>query len=139
MAAPQHMAMNCLDRIRQERFYTKHFGFRRVRVFNPGTANEFVMLRLDGMCIELFAVPPGTTGQGGQQPVGFKHLAFEVDSLEERIRDLNADGIKTDEIIDCSGILPGMRVCFFRDPEGNILEMMQGWKDEVNPPALAAQ
>lgn len=139
MAAPQHLAMNCLDRIRQERFYTRHFGFRRVRVFNPGTANEFVMLRLDGMCIELFAVPPGTTGEGGQQPVGFKHLAFEVESLEQKIRDLNADGIRTDGIIDCSGILPGMRVCFFRDPEGNILEMMEGWKDEMDPPALAAE
>jgi catechol 2,3-dioxygenase-like lactoylglutathione lyase family enzyme len=32
-----HVAFNCRDVPRQERFYAKHFGFKRSRTFNRGT------------------------------------------------------------------------------------------------------
>jgi len=124
MPAMQHIAMNCIDRHRQEAFYTRHFGFRRARVFNPGTKDEFVMLRNGAMC----------QATGGEQPVGFKHLAFEVADIEATIRALQADGVETGELIDCDAMVPGMRVCFFKDPDGNILEIMENWSDEENPP-----
>ena len=136
MSAVQHIAMNCIDRHRQEAFYTRHFGFQRARVFNPGTPNEFVMLRKGAVCVEFFSAPEGVQATGGEQPVGFKHLAFEVDDIEGKVRELQAAGVKTGEIIDCSGVVPGMRVCFFTDPDGNILEIMEGWSDEQNPPRL---
>ncbi len=134
MPAMQHIAMNCIDRHRQEAFYTRHFGFRRARVFNPGTKDEFVMLRNGAVCMEFFDVPEGVRATGGEQPVGFKHLAFEVDDIEATIRALQADGVETGELIDCDPMVPGMRVCFFRDPDGNILEIMENWSDEENPP-----
>lgn len=136
MTAVQHFGMNCINRIEQERFYTKHLGFRRARVFNAGTPTEVAMLRLGDMCLELFPTPAGTTARGGEQTVGFKHLAFEVDDIETKIRELQADGVKTDPIIDCSSLIPNMRICFFNDPEGNILEIMEGWKDQDSPPEL---
>ncbi|MCL5269501.1 MAG: VOC family protein [bacterium] len=135
MTAVQHIALNCIDRLAQEAFYTRHFGFRRARVFNAGQPGEFVMLRLGSCCIELFnngAADPHAIG--GEQPVGLKHLAFEVPDLAAAAAALQADGIKTGDFLDCSGIVPRMRVCFFRDPEGNILELMEGWDDEENPP-----
>ena len=130
MGIIQHIAFNCLNIKKQEAFYTKHFGFRRARVFNPGTPNEFVMLRLGNTRIELFSTAPGTEAIGHEQLVGFKHLAFEVPDLDETIAKLQADGIQTEQIIDCSEIVSGMRVCFFNDPEGNRLELMQGYQDE---------
>lgn len=132
MAELQHIAFNCFDLKRQESFYTKHFGFRRSRVFNAGTPEEFVMLRLGAMCLELFSAP-GVAGNvcGGEQIVGFKHLAFEVSDLEAAISRLQADGIETGEVINCSNIVEGLRICFFNDPEGNRVELMQGYKDEV--------
>ena len=27
-------------------------------------------------------------------------------------------------------------VCFFKDPEGNVLELMQGWQDQPDPPQM---
>jgi glyoxylase I family protein len=33
--------------------------------------------------------------------------------------------------------IPGMRVAWITDPEGNIVELNQGYVDEPNPPALA--
>lgn len=138
MASIQHLAMTCKDAIATERFYTKHMGFKRARVFNPGTPNEFAMIRLGGFCLELFPTNAETAAKGHTgTAIGFQHLAFEVDDIEKSIASLNADGIATDNIIDCSNVTPGMRIVFFRDPDGNSVELMEGWKDEANPPQLA--
>ena len=132
MNAIQHLAINCRDLKAQEQFYTHHFGFRRVRVFNRGTPNEFLMLRLGAACIELFAAPEEARQLLAKpQPVGFSHLAFEVDDLDAAVAKLQAAGIPTDKIIDCSAIITkGARCCFFNDPDGNRLELMQGYQDE---------
>ncbi len=131
MATVHHIALNCRDPRKQEAFYTKQFGFRRSRVFNEGTPDEFVMLRLGPTCLELFSVKEADRARsGGEQPVGLKHLAFGVDDLEEAVARLQEDGIETDGIIDCSDVVEGLRVCFFDDPEGNRLELMQGYTDQ---------
>ncbi len=131
MNAIQHIAFHCRDLTAQEQFYTKHFGFRRARVFNRGTPNEFLMLRLGATCLELFAAPAAAKKLLAKpQPVGFTHLAFAVDDLDAAVAQLQADGIPTEPIIDCSSIMPGARVCFFQYPDGNRVELMQGYADE---------
>ncbi|NQU41845.1 VOC family protein [bacterium] len=125
----QHIAFNCIDRKAQEEFYQQHLGFRRVRVINAGQANEFVMLRQGNTCMEFFSASSPASG-AGEQSVGFKHLAFQVTDLERKVREIEDAGIQTQGIKDCSHITPGMRVCFFKDPEGNILELMEGWQDD---------
>jgi len=131
MKAVQHLALNCKDLKAQAKFYQKHFGFKRARVFNEGTPNEFVMLRLGTMCLELFqATNLLSSSRGSEQPLGFKHLAFEVSDLDKTLAALREDGIQTENIIDCSSIVNGMRVSFFDDPEGNRLELMQGYQDQ---------
>jgi glyoxylase I family protein len=132
MNTVQHFAFNCLDRRAQEAFYSDHFGFRRARVFNRDQPNEFVMLRLGATCLELFNAAPGTTpdSRGGEQTVGFKHMAFETPDMEAAIARFNATGIETGRIIHVDSV-PGLRICFLKDPEGNIVELMQGWRDEA--------
>ena len=127
MNTVQHVAFNCTDIKRQEQFYTHHFGFRRSRVFNADTPDEFIMLRLGSICLELFSA--NECAVAGEQRVGFKHLAFEVEDLETVVIDLQADGIETDAIIDCSSVVSGLRVCFFNDPDGNRIELMEGYRD----------
>lgn len=129
LPAVHHIAFSCADRHAQEAFYRQHFGFERCRVFRRGEPGEFVMLRRGDCCLELFGAADGTA-RGGEQPVGFKHLAFEVEDLDAAVADLRADGIEPDPIIDCGSIVPGLRICFLRDAEGNIIELMQGWQDE---------
>ncbi|MFO7958313.1 MAG: VOC family protein, partial [Candidatus Brocadiia bacterium] len=53
-ATVQHVALNCRDRVAQEAFYSDVFGFERARVFNAGEPDEFVMLRLGDVRMELF-------------------------------------------------------------------------------------
>jgi glyoxylase I family protein len=98
-------------------------------VFKAGTPDEFVMLRLGSVCLELFQAKT-PDARGGMQPVGFKHLAFEVPDLDAIVTALEADGIETEKIIDCAWVTPGMRVCFFHDPDGNRIELVQGYVDQ---------
>jgi glyoxylase I family protein len=133
MNAFNHIAFNCWDLAAQEAFYTKHFGFQRSRTFNRGKPNEFFLLKLGAMRLELFSTDRGKTAgiQGGEQPIGLKHLAFDVPKLEPILDALRRDGIEPDPIIPCPHISPTARIVFFRDPEGNIIELMEGYEDEA--------
>ena len=90
-----HVSLNCLNVAAQEKFYVKRFGFQRSRTFRPGKTNQFVMLRLGSVRLELY--PSGAANidqKGGEQGVGFKHLAFDAPKLEPAIESLRADGIE---------------------------------------------
>ena len=128
-----HVAFNCRDVAMQERFYIKHFGFRRSRTFRRGTADEFIMLKLGSMRLELFPTNSLKVADcnAGEQAVGFKHLAFDVPELEPVIDSLKKDGVTCDPIVDCANVSPGLRIVFFRDLEGNIIELMENYADEV--------
>ena len=131
--ATNHIALNCRNLAAQEAFYSKHLGFQRSRTFNAGQSDEYIMLKLGSVRLELFpptSGAPAGQARGGEQPVGFKHLAFDVPKLELAIAALRADGIEVDPIIDMGHVVPGFRIVFFRDPEGNILELMEGYQDE---------
>jgi glyoxylase I family protein len=82
--------------------------------------------------LELFPTDSAKTEhqKGGEPAIGFKHLAFDVPRLEPAIEALRADGIEPEPIIDMSELIPGCRIVFFCDPEGNIIELMEGYRDE---------
>ncbi|MBV9391291.1 MAG: VOC family protein [Verrucomicrobia bacterium] len=131
-AAVNHIAFFCRDVAAQEEFFCKHFGFQRSRTFNAGQPNEFIMLRLGSVRLELFPTDPvkAAENKGGEQPIGFRHLAFDVEKLEPAIQSLREEGIEPDPIIDNRKVIPGSRIVFFRDHEGNIIELMEGYRDE---------
>jgi len=90
------------------------------------------MLRLGEVRLELVPTDAAKTmyEKGGEQVIGFKHLAFDVAKLEPIIEALRADGIEPNPIIDVGRFIPGCRVVFFCDPEGNIIELIEGYRDE---------
>jgi glyoxylase I family protein len=132
MNAFTHIALYCRDIAAQEKFYTKHFGLKRSRTLHKGEPGEFFLMKLGSMRLELFPNPKAAAAdKGGEQAVGFRHIAFEVPKLESARDALLADGVDCDEIKDVSHVIPGCRICFFRDPEGNIIELMEGYQDEA--------
>jgi catechol 2,3-dioxygenase-like lactoylglutathione lyase family enzyme len=120
-----HIAFACRDLAAQEAFYTKHFGCKRSRTFNAG---QF-MLKMGNTRLELFSSEHmhASVNKGGEQPVGYKHLAFDVESIDPILAGIRADGMNPGSIIDLGG---GARILFFCDPEGNIIELMEGYKDD---------
>ncbi|HEY4051670.1 MAG TPA: hypothetical protein VGM27_32845 [Acidobacteriaceae bacterium] len=86
-SAINHIALKCRNLSAQEAFFSKHFGFQHSRTFKAGNADEYIMLKLGSVRLELFSAGPAQTvnANGGEQVIGFKHLAFDVPRLEPAI------------------------------------------------------
>ena len=130
--AINHVAFYCWNIAAQEAFYTKHFGFKRSRTFKRGEPGEFFLMKLGLVRLEFFSAKRDKAAgmKGGEQPVGFRHLAFDVPKLEPVLEALKADGIEHDPIMEVPQVAPGCRIAFFRDPEGNVIELMENYRDE---------
>ena len=67
----------------------------------------------------------------GEQVIGFKHMSLDVPKLEPVLERLRADDLEPEPIVDVGHYIPGCRVAWFRDPEGNNIELIEGYRDEV--------
>lgn len=134
-----HVGMSCTDPIALERWYTRHFGFTRGRVYAPGEG-QVVMIQAGGVYLELFSSteerPAPKVEGAGPDYSGFRHLAFLVDDLDAKLAEMGDDARLTLGPLDMSQFIEGMRVAWIADPEGNIVELNQGYVDEASPPAL---
>jgi glyoxylase I family protein len=134
-----HIAINCKDPILVERFYTKHFGFRRSRVYLPGPG-QVVVIKSGPLALELFPSKgdrPSLVERDGTEYPGVRHVAFLVGDLDAKLKAMGSDAKLSLGPLDMSQFIPGMRVAWIADPEGNIVELNQGYVDEPNPPALS--
>ena len=137
--ALHHIGMSCTDPIALERWYTKHFGFTRGRVYAPGEG-QVVMIQAGGVYLELFSSteerPTPKVEGAGPDYSGFRHLAFLVADLDEKLAEMGDEARITLGPLDMSQFIEGMRVAWIADPEGNIVELNQGYIDEADPPPL---
>jgi glyoxylase I family protein len=135
-----HVALNCNDPVAIEKFYTKHFGFTRGRVIPLGDWN-LVFLKGPGVYLELFktgdANPAGAPEKDGFGFAGTRHLAFKVDDVDAAIAAMGDDAKITQGPLDFGDFIPGWKTVWIADPEGNIVEISQGYTDQENPPPLA--
>ena len=134
-----HIGLNCKDPVKIEKFYKKYFDFERARVFNPGP-DQVVMIKKNDVYMELFPAekkrPIDEPQDDGYTFPGVRHLAFLVDDLDEFLDKLPDEIEISQGPMDMSEFVDGMRVCWFKDPEGNIIELNQGYKDEDSPPKM---
>jgi len=140
MTGPMHhIGFNCREPLAVERWYAKHFGFERLRVYLPGP-DQVVVIGNGGVALELFPVsdeaPPGHGERDGPTYPGWRHIAFLVDDLDAKLAEIGDDTQVTLGPLDMSSFIEGMRVAWISDPEGNIVELNQGYEDEKNPPPL---
>ncbi len=134
-----HVALSCKDPLAIERFYTKHFGFKRARVIPLG-GDQIVFIKSGDTYLELFRakeqtpIPPA--GQDGPWYPGWRHIAFKVDNVEAKLAEMGNDVKITLGPLDFDAFIPGWRTVWIADPEGNIAEISQGYVDQENPPQL---
>jgi glyoxylase I family protein len=134
-----HVALNCRDIAATEAFYSQHFGFRRARVIVLGPDSQIVFLKSGGVYLELFQAagePPFHPPQNDGPPwPGVRHIAFQVDDVDEKLAEIGLDAEVTLGPLTFDGFIPGWKTAWVRDPEGNIVEVSQGFVDQKNPPA----
>jgi glyoxylase I family protein len=139
LAAVHHMALACQDPIAVERYYTKHFGFRRSRVISLGDT-QIVFICAGPSYLELFKAKeprPSARIQGdGPWYPEWRHIAFKVDNVDAKLAEMGPDAQITLGPFDFDAFIPGWRTVWVADPEGNIVEISQGYEDQRDVPQL---
>ncbi len=134
-----HVALNCQDMAAIERYYTKHFGFHRARVVSLGDT-QIVFLKAGAMYLELFRAdkpsPTPVPAKDGNTWPGVRHIAFQVENVDVKLAEMGGEARVTFGPFNFTDFIPGWRTAWVADPEGNIVEISQGFVDQPNPPAL---
>jgi len=132
-----HMAISAKDPLAVERFYTKHFGFKRARVIPLG-GEQIVFIKSGEVYLEIFQAkgdaPVPLAGGAGPEYPSWRHIAFMVDDVDAKLAEMGADVQVTLGPLSFDDFIPGWRTVWIADPEGNIVEISQGYVDQDNPP-----
>jgi len=128
-----HIGVVANDPIKLENFYVKYFGFKRTRVYAPGP-DQVVMIKSGDMYFEIFkateASKDGAPKEAGPMFPCWRHICFKVDDLDSKLKEIGEAAKITLGPADMSQFIEGMKVAWLADPEGNIIELSQGYKDE---------
>jgi len=129
-----HMAIACNDPLVVEKFYSSYFGFRRARVIPLGDGNQIVFLKNENSYLELFKAKeerpvPHATADGPWYSE-WRHIAFKVPNVDAKLAELGAEAHISLGPFDFDAFIPGWRTVWVADPEGNIVEISQGFVDE---------
>ncbi|BAZ47613.1 glyoxalase/bleomycin resistance protein/dioxygenase [Nostoc sp. NIES-4103] len=138
------VALTCKDPIATEKFYTKHFGFKRARVAKLPDGNQIVFIKASDSAFyfELFQaqeeLPVAASINDGPQYPAVRHLAFKVDDVDAKLAEIGDDAKITLGPLNFDDYIQGWRTAWIADPDGNIVEISQGFVDQENPPSLEA-
>nr|WP_309098490.1 VOC family protein [Fredinandcohnia onubensis] len=120
-----HIAIICSDYKKSKDFYVNKLGFTIVNeTFRAERDSYKLDLAVgDTYQIELFSFPDSPKRASYPEAAGLRHVAFEVDDIEEAVKELTAKKIKVEEIrID---EISGKRFTFFKDPDDLPLEIYE--------------
>lgn len=134
-----HVGLTCKDPLNIERFYTKYFGFQRVRVVPLGD-DELVYTRSGNLTLEIFKAkeerPISSPSADGYPWAGVRHLAFQVDDVGAKLAELGDEAKISLGPLEFDAFIPGWKTVWVADPEGNIIEISQGYTDAPGTPPL---
>lgn len=120
-----HIAIICSDYTKSRHFYTKVLGFVVLReVYREERRSWKLDLKVgENYQIELFSFPEPTPRPSRPEAAGLRHLAFEVDDIDEAIAAIKANDIAVEPIrVD---EYTGKRFTFFADPDGLPIEFYE--------------
>lgn len=120
-----HIAIICSDYNRSKHFYTEVLGLEILReVYRESRNSHKLDLSLNGdYILELFSFPHPPERPSQPEATGLRHLAFEVDNLDEAVTQFTKKGIELETIrVD---EYTNKRFTFFADPDGLPIELYE--------------
>jgi glyoxylase I family protein len=120
-----HIAIICADYERSKHFYTQILGFKILQENYRAERKSYKLdLEVGNLYqIELFSFPEPTPRPSRPEAAGLRHLAFEVDNIDDAIAAIVADGVVVEPIrVD---EFTGKRFTFFADPDGLPIEFYE--------------
>lgn len=120
-----HIAIIGSDYQASKKFYCDVLGFRLMsEVYREARDSWKADLALNGQyTIELFSFPSPAVRPSRPEACGLRHLAFQVDDIEQAVRELEVAGV----ICEAVRIDPYTQshFTFFNDPDGLPLELYE--------------
>lgn len=120
-----HIAIICSDYNKSKQFYTEVLGMTIIQEIFRAERNSYKLdLALNGVyVIELFSFPAPPERVSRPEAAGLRHLAFEVNDLDETItllhqKNVVPEPVRTDEIT-------GKRFTFIADPDNLPIEFYE--------------
>ncbi|MCI7597978.1 MAG: VOC family protein [Prevotella sp.] len=120
-----HIAIICSDYKRSLEFYTQVLGMTVIAEhYRPARQSYKTDLALNGQyVIELFSFPSPPRRVTCPEAAGLRHLAFEVDSLDDAMEELDRLGIAHEDAhVD---EYTGKRFTFLQDPDSLPIELYE--------------
>jgi glyoxylase I family protein len=120
-----HIAIICSNYDRSKKFYVETLGFNIIQETYRIERNSYKLdLQVgENSQIELFSFPNPPQRVNNPEACGLRHLAFEVENIEETVlylksQNIQVENIRIDEITD-------KKFTFFPDPDGLPLEIYE--------------
>lgn len=120
-----HIAIICSDYRRSLDFYTRVLGFRVIAEHYRAERQSYKtdLALCDDYVIELFSFPSPPARVSRPEAAGLRHLAFEVNDIDDAVKELDAlhiscEDVRTDEYT-------GKRFLFFADPDDLPIELYE--------------
>jgi catechol 2,3-dioxygenase-like lactoylglutathione lyase family enzyme len=136
--AIRNVVINVSDVAHSADFYTRVFGGEQVGEVTRGHAVlDFVTATVELRQVD-DAVP--TTWREDDRHLGFRHIGFKVAAVDSLTAELKAAGAPFR--IDPLDAVGGVRIAFFFDPDGTVLEIVQGelqYHDILDHEGVAAE
>ena len=117
-----HIAINCSNYQKTKDFYVEKLGFTVIREHHRKEKNDIKLdISLGNYEIELFISSAFPKRPSYPEALGFRHVAFKVEEIEEVVaflaaRDIPCEPIRRDDFT-------GEKMTFFFDPDGLPLEL----------------
>lgn len=120
-----HIAIICSDYKKSLDFYTSVLGFKVISEnFREKRQSYKTDLSFnDDYVVELFSFPNPPQRKTNPEATGLRHLAFEVNNIEESVKELDFLNIKHESIRIYE--YTSKRFVFFKDPDGLPIELYE--------------
>ena len=120
-----HVAIICSNYSRSKAFYVETLGFSIIQETFRTARNSYKLdLKVaENTQIELFSFPNPPERPSKPESCGLRHLAFQVDDVEETVFYLKSKGLEVENIrVDD---ITGKKFTFFKDPDNLPLEIYE--------------
>ena len=120
-----HVAIICSNYNRSNKFYVEVLKFPIIQETFRAARNSYKLdLRVgDNAQIELFSFPNPPERPSKPESCGLRHLAFQVDDVEETVFYLKSKGVEVENIrVD---EITNKKFTFFKDPDNLPLEIYE--------------
>jgi glyoxylase I family protein len=126
-----HAALNCRDIDATAEFYCRWFGFTRAATFPVGDS-KIVFLRKGEAYLELFQAADGSAGGDGPTSAGtLRHIALQTDDIDQVLAEMGPQAQVSLGPLCFDEFVPGWRSVWMKDPDGTVVEVSQGYKDQT--------